>query len=203
MRYAADTNRGQRFSPRNNARSLDQSHLSWHTPCRIRYPAQATRPPPSTGLSFPRTRPPRIPHPAGSIIDNRAFKFGGLLRWRGGRGFTNSNFPGTLGFSILPIQNLAVPGVHHVSAGNPQPGWCTGGACIRDHDRNHHGRPNPARMRYPAHATWLGNKTCLLLIRKFAGAQAGRAFAITVATNMAARGTDILLGGNAGFNPTP
>ncbi|KAJ1491476.1 protein translocase subunit SecA, chloroplastic [Baffinella frigidus] len=31
----------------------------------------------------------------------------------------------------------------------------------------------------------------------FAGAQAGRAFAITVATNMAARGTDILLGGNA------
>jgi len=30
-------------------------------------------------------------------------------------------------------------------------------------------------------------------------AQAGRAFAITVATNMAARGTDILLGGNAGF----
>jgi preprotein translocase subunit SecA len=30
-------------------------------------------------------------------------------------------------------------------------------------------------------------------------AQAGRAFAITIATNMAARGTDILLGGNAGF----
>mmetsp|Transcript_26866 Transcript_26866/g.62213 ORF Transcript_26866/g.62213 Transcript_26866/m.62213 type:complete len:997 (+) Transcript_26866:53-3043(+) len=30
-------------------------------------------------------------------------------------------------------------------------------------------------------------------------AQAGRAFAITISTNMAGRGTDILLGGNAGF----
>ncbi len=30
-------------------------------------------------------------------------------------------------------------------------------------------------------------------------AQAGRAFAITIATNMAGRGTDILLGGNAAF----
>jgi len=30
-------------------------------------------------------------------------------------------------------------------------------------------------------------------------AQAGRAFAITIATNMAGRGTDILLGGNSAF----
>jgi preprotein translocase subunit SecA len=34
-------------------------------------------------------------------------------------------------------------------------------------------------------------------------AEAGRKGAVTVATNMAGRGTDIMLGGNPEFGPTP